>query len=158
MQTMNAVDRAEYELETARTLEDVHVVVRSAARRCVNADGGTFVLRDNEQCFYVDEDAMGPLWKGQRFPLSACISGWAMLHCEQVVIPNISLDERIPQEAYRPTFVASLVMTPIVVGEPVGAIGAYWSWTHEASSDELALLTRLADVTADAMRSVGFGS
>lgn len=60
--------------------------------------------------------------------------------------------------AYRPTFVSSLVMTPIVVGEPVGAIGAYWSWTHEATADERRLLTRLADVTASAMRAVGFGA
>ena len=26
---------------------------------------------------YADEDAIGKLWKGQRFPMSTCISGWA---------------------------------------------------------------------------------
>lgn len=26
-------------------------------------------------CFYPDENAIGPLWKRLRFPMSACISG-----------------------------------------------------------------------------------
>ena len=43
--------------------------------KLVGADGATFVLRDGDCCYYVDEDAISPLWKGQRFPLEACISG-----------------------------------------------------------------------------------
>lgn len=58
------------------------------ARELVDADGATFVLRDERQCFYVDEDAIQPLWRGQRFPLDACISGWSMLHSEQVVVTD----------------------------------------------------------------------
>ncbi len=45
-------------------------VVRHAARELTGADGATFVLRDADKCFYADEDAIAPLWKGQRFPMS----------------------------------------------------------------------------------------
>jgi GAF domain-containing protein len=76
-------------LSATRTIEDVAAVVRSAARRMSGADGVCFVLRDGDLCWYLDEDAIGPMWKGQRFPMSACISGWAMLHGQTVVIPDI---------------------------------------------------------------------
>ena len=64
-------------------------IVRSAARAVTEADGATFVLRDGELCFYADEDAIAPLWKGQRFPMSECISGWAMLAKQSVCVPDI---------------------------------------------------------------------
>jgi hypothetical protein len=66
-------------LSLARTVDQIAAVVRSSARRITGADGIAFVLRDSEQCWYLDEDAIGPLWKGRRFPLTACISGWATL-------------------------------------------------------------------------------
>jgi CheY-like chemotaxis protein len=121
-------------LSLARTLQEVMAVTRVAARRLARADGATFVLRDGERCFYADEDAIGPLWKGLRFPMSACISGWAMLNRQAAVIPDIYQDERIPHGAYRPTFVKSLVMTPIRTGAPVGAIGVYWARPYRAST------------------------
>ncbi len=65
------------------TPHQVVEIVRHAARELVDAEGATFVLRDEGQCYYVDEDAIQPLWRGQRLPLDACISGWAMLHSEQ---------------------------------------------------------------------------
>ena len=65
-------------LAVARSREDVQEIVRTAARRLTHADGATFVLRDGGYCFYADEDAIAPLWKGQRFPLEACVSGLAM--------------------------------------------------------------------------------
>src|SRR5262245_15753508 len=89
-------------LSLARDVQTVRDLVRRSARRLVGADGATFVLRDGELCHYVDEDAIAPLWKGQRFPLSACISGWAMLHRRPAVIEDIYADERIPHDAYRP--------------------------------------------------------
>src|SRR5690348_15123743 len=94
-------------LSTARSLDAVMAIGRTAARRLTGADGATFVLRDAERCYYADEDAIAPLWKGQRFPMSACISGWAMLNKSAAVIPDIGLDARIPIDAYRPTFVKS---------------------------------------------------
>src|SRR5687767_3867905 len=90
------------ELDSASTLGEVQNVVRTAARELARSDGATIVLRDGTRCYYLDEDAISPLWKGERFPMTACISGWAMLNGEPAVIPDIYVDERIPHEAYRP--------------------------------------------------------
>jgi GAF domain-containing protein len=141
------------DLERATSTDDVIDVVRQAARRLAGADGATFVLRDEDRCFYVDEDAVGPLWKGQRFPMESCISGWAMIHGETAVVPDIFVDDRIPLDAYRRTFVRSLAMAPIQLpGEDaVGAIGIYWSFPHEVTADERAVLEQLAAATATAL-------
>lgn len=151
---MSRLVQAVRDLASARDLDRVVEIVRHAARELVDADGATFVLRSRGQCYYVDEDAIEPLWRGQRFPLEACISGWSMLHREQVVIPDIYTDDRIPHDAYRPTFVKSLVMTPIRTREPVGSIGTYWADEHEATSVERELLLALADSTSVAMESI----
>ena len=142
------------ELSRARELAEIQEVVRKAARRLVNADGATFILRDGDKCFYADEDAISPLWKGQRFPLEACISGWSILHGSAVAIEDIYDDGRIPHEAYRPTFVKSLVMTPIRAVEPLGAIGMYWEDHHRATPHEMAAARSLADSTAVALENV----
>lgn len=142
------------ELSLARDLETIMTIVRRAARRLTGADGATFILRDGDQCHYADEDAIAPLWKGRRFPMSACISGWAMLHREPAVIEDIYVDPRIPREAYQPTFVKSLVMVPIRTLEPIGAIGNYWARTRQPSEQEVRLLQALADTTAVAMENV----
>jgi signal transduction histidine kinase len=142
-------------LSQARTLEEIQVIVRRAARELTHADGATFVMRDVNLCYYADEDAISPLWKGQRFPMSACISGWAMLNRQAVIIEDIYADSRIPHDAYRPTFVKSLVMMPIRTVEPIGAIGTYWATRHKATPDEVNLLQALADSTSVAMESVG---
>jgi diguanylate cyclase (GGDEF)-like protein len=142
------------DLSHTRHLGEVQKVVRSAARSLTGADGATFVLRDGDQCFYADEDAISPLWKGSRFPLEACISGWAMLNRAPAVIEDIYADERIPHDAYRPTFVKSLAMVPIRSRNPVGAIGNYWARRHRPSEREVSLLQSLADATSVAMESI----
>jgi len=142
------------ELSLARNLETVMTVVRRAARELTGADGATFVLRDGDNCHYADEDAISPLWKGQRFPMSACISGWAMLNRQPVAIEDIYADSRIPVDAYRPTFVKSLVMVPIRTEAPIGAIGNYWAHPHLATPEEVELLQALANTTAVAMENV----
>ena len=111
-------------LSFARTLEDVTRLIRTHARAVTGADGVTFVLRDSGQCYYVDEDAIGPLWKGKRLPMESCISGWVMLYGQSAIIPDIYVDSRIPHEAYRPTFVKSLAMIPVRTEAPIAAIGA----------------------------------
>ncbi len=141
-------------LSMARDLDAVMEVVRHAARELTGADGATFVLRDGDLCFYADEDAISPLWKGHRFPMSACISGWTMHHREPAIIEDIYADPRIPQEAYRPTFVRSLAMVPIRTAAPVGAIGNYWAERHRATEGEVKLLRALADLTSVAMENV----
>lgn len=141
-------------LSLARSLGEIQSIVRSGARRLTGADGATFVLRDGDKCFYADEDAIEPLWKGQRFPLGQCISGWAMNNRRSVAIEDIYVDDRIPHAAYRPTFVKSLAMVPIRKLDPVGAIGNYWGHQRQPSDDELELLQALADSTAVAIENV----
>jgi signal transduction histidine kinase len=141
-------------LSLARSVDAIVEIVRRGARALNQADGATFVLRDGELCHYVDEDAISPLWKGGRFPLSTCISGWAMLNAQPAVVPDIYLDPRIPHDAYRPTFVKSLVMVPIRAEAPIGAIGNYWASTHHASADEVELIQALADSTSLAFENV----
>lgn len=140
-------------LSTTRTIAEVADVVRKAARRISGADGVAFVLRDHDKCWYFDEDAIGPLWKGKRFPLNACISGWAMMNRQTLVIPDIYLDDRVPHDAYRPTFVKSLVMTPVRMEDPVAAIGAYWATPHTPSPDVVQKLQVMARATASALES-----
>ncbi len=123
-------------------------IIRQALRELTGADGATLVMREDGHCHYVDEDAIGPLWKGQRFPLETCVSGWCMLHAQSLVIEDIYADERVPHAAYRPTFVKSLSMVPIGRQQPLGAIGCYWATRHRASDEELELQQALADAMA----------
>lgn len=142
------------ELSLARDLGKIMEIVRRVARQLTGADGATFVLREDDKCHYADEDAIAPLWKGLRFPMSACISGWVMIHRQPAVIEDIFKDPRIPVEAYRPTFVRSLVMVPIRKEAPIAAIGNYWARPHRATDEELGLLQALADSTCVAMENV----
>jgi signal transduction histidine kinase len=142
------------ELSLARDLATVTAIVRRAARELTGADGATFILRDADQCHYVDEDAIGPLWKGRKFPMSACISGWSMVHRREAVIEDIYADPRIPHDSYRPTFVKSLAMVPVRTLDPIGAIGNYWAQRHRPTEQEVRLLQALADTTAVAFENV----
>ena len=142
------------QLSLARDLDTIMSIVRVAARELTGADGATFVLRDGEHCYYAEENAIAPLWKGQRFPLETCVSGWTMTHREPVLIPDIFLDPRVPVEAYRPTFVKSMVMVPIRTSAPIGAIGNYWANPHHATAEEMALLEALANTTSVALENV----
>jgi len=146
--------RAVQELSHARSIEAVRAVVRRAAREIAGADGATFVLRDGDQCHYVDEDAIAPLWQGQRFPMSACVSGWAMLNRRPAVVEDIFDDPRVPVDAYRATFVKSVVMVPIRAHDPIGAIGTYWAVRRRATPAEVELLQALANTTAVALENV----
>lgn len=151
---MERLVRAVQDLSQVRSVEGIREIVRRAARELTGADGATFVLRDGDQCHYVDEDAIAPLWKGQRFPLHTCVSGWAMTNRRPAVIADVFDDVRVPVDAYRPTFVKSLVMVPIRTDNPIGAIGNYWSTPHRATAEEVQVLQALANTTAVAMENV----
>jgi len=125
--------------------------IAELARDLIGADGATVVLRDGDHCYYADENAISPLWKGRRFPMSACISGWVMLNKMPAVIPDIYFDIRIPTNAYRPTFVKSLAMVPVRRIAPIAAIGNYWPSRHEATKTEVGALQVLADAVAGAL-------
>src|SRR6201994_5088971 len=137
------IAQAEERLALADNQAAVIETVRAHARGICGSDGITFVLRDGEMCHYVEEDAIGPLWKGQKFPLSVCISGWAMLNAKTAVIEDVFADPRIPYDAYLPTFVKSLIMTP--VGERhVAAMGAYWKDVRSFTEEEVETVQNFA--------------
>ena len=73
---------------------------------------------------------------------------------QHVVVPDIYADERIPHDAYRPTFVKSLVMVPVRREDPIAAIGAYWADYHAATPAEIGVLQSLADAAALALSNV----
>ncbi|MCW2283519.1 two-component sensor histidine kinase [Rhodoblastus acidophilus] len=141
-------------LSAAHDLDEIVEIVRVSAREISGADGVTFVLRDEDRCHYVAESAISPLWTGQKFPMSACISGWCMLNGATAVIPDIYADARVPADAYRLTFVKSLVMTPVRVENPIAAIGAYWARYEEPAAETVSLLETLARSTATAIANV----
>lgn len=154
LQAMERLLLVVQDLSLARSLERIMEIVRVAARELTASDGASFVLRDNGCCYYADEDAIAPLWKGQRFPMNICIGGWAMLNCQPAIIENVSVDERVPHVAYQPTFVKSMVMVPIRTQKPIGAIGTYWATLHQPTLKEVKVLQALADVTSVAIENV----
>ncbi|MGN0920542.1 MAG: diguanylate cyclase [Cellvibrio sp.] len=153
-QELSILVAAIQQLSLTRTIEQVQRVVVEVARKLVNCDGVTFVFREDDNCHYADENAVAPLWKGKRFPMEQCISGWVMLKGQSVVIGDIYQDSRIPADAYRTTFVKSLAMVPIRQSQPIGALGAYWANHHVASPSQIELLQALADSTSVALENI----
>ncbi|HEY3638201.1 MAG TPA: GAF domain-containing protein [Rhizomicrobium sp.] len=136
-------------LSFARSLPEVISIVRYGVRSATRADGVTFVLRESDQCHYWEEDAIEPLWKGQRFPIESCISGWSMLNNQVAVIEDVFADPRIPKDVYRPTFVKSLIMAPVGAAKPVAAIGAYWAAHRQFTEQEIAAIAGIAQAVPD---------
>lgn len=144
------------ELSAARTLERVMDIIRHSVCDLTGSDGATFVLRENNSCYYAEEAAISPLWKGKRFPIDVCISGWVMMNKKPAVIEDIYKDARIPIDAYRKTFVKSLLMVPIRSSDPIGAIGSYWKDRHHPTAGEIMILQVLADTAAISMDNIGY--
>ncbi|MGQ0763345.1 MAG: ATP-binding protein [Acidobacteriota bacterium] len=126
-------------------LQELMPAICRAAREIAGSDGATMVLREGDQVHYAEEDAIEPLWKGQRFPITMCISGRAILEHKPAIVEDISTDERLPIESYQSTFVKSLLMVPVPSHNPLGAIGVYWARQHRPDEREVALLETLAD-------------
>lgn len=142
------------ELSTSTSLEGIMKTVRTTVRSLMNAEGAAFILRDGDQSWYVDEDAIAPLWKGQRFPMTMCVSGWAMMNRQVAVVPDIYSDTRVPVKIYESTFVRSMALAPIRISDPLGAIGAYWKEKYTPSDAEVQLLQSLADSAAKAVENL----
>ncbi|EJU09589.1 two-component sensor histidine kinase [Sphingomonas sp. LH128] len=140
-------------LASARSMPAVVEVLRDTARGAIGADGIAVVLKDGDQCSYVAEDAIAPLWSGRRFPADQCISGWSMQHVETVIVSDVRADPRIPQTAYEPTFVRSLAMVRIGRPDPVAALGAYWSTTGPPPEGSIARLESLGRLAAIAVEN-----
>lgn len=142
------------ELSIARSKNRLHEIVAASARKLAKADGATFVIRDNNHCYYVEENTVNPLWKGQRFPLEKCITGWSMLNKQAAIIKDIYTDDRIVTAFYKPTFVKSLAAFPVGLDQPIASIGSYWGSEHEPGAKEVQLLQTLADATAITLANI----
>ncbi|MES5100342.1 GAF domain-containing sensor histidine kinase [Agrobacterium sp. BA1120] len=151
--SLASLTEATARISRARTRDEVIETVRSSARALIGCQGIAIIRRDRDLCHYVEEDAIGPLWKGQRFPTVACISGWAMVNKKTAIIPDIVTDERIPHDLYAGTFVKALAMAPVGMENPVGAIGAYWSHAYEPTQWEIETLEALASAAASAFET-----
>lgn len=147
-----ALAEARARFDAAKLREDVIAIVRASARAALGADGVAFVLRDGDHCHYIEEDAIGPLWKGKTFPIETCISGWAMLNNQTAAISDVYLDPRIPHDAYRTTFVKSLMIEPVRAGSSVAALGAYWKDQRDFSEDDIKAIEMMADFAGKALQ------
>lgn len=162
---VNAYDRHDPALTRTAALmaeagseDEVIDVLRLTARWIAGSDGIAVVLREGTSCRYVAEDAIEPLWCGSRFPLDACISGWAMLNDEMVVITDIASDSRVPHASYVNKAICSLVMVPIGSPNPVAALGAYWCAMVWLDPTALARIEALARQAGEALARVRHAS
>ncbi|NFV79681.1 GAF domain-containing protein [Magnetospirillum aberrantis] len=140
----------EARLAQASSVEEIARAIIGVGRRMIGCDGITFVINENGFCHYLDEDAISPLWKGNKYPAAHCISGWVMSNRRATMIPNIFQDERIPHDVYRRTFVKSLEMVP-VGDRGAAAIGSYWAEFHDPTEHESTTLHILARAAAAAL-------
>lgn len=141
-------------LTLARTQAEVQEIVIGAARQIAHADGATFVLREGDETHYVAEDALGPLWHRQRFPLRECVAGWAMLERRAILVHDVRTDERAVVRGYQQTFARSMAVVPVDRHHAVGAVGCYWARPYTPTAEELSWLDMLAEATAVALDNV----
>ncbi|MEN3747523.1 GAF domain-containing protein [Sphingomonas sp. HF-S3] len=132
------------QLAQVDSIDGLVMALRGSARAIGNADGITVVRRIGNRVAYVAEDAASPLWAGHDFPIETCISGIAMTENRPIVIDDIYADNRVPIDAYRSTFVKSMAMFPIGMGEPRMAMGGYWARVGPIDQEAIALLSNLA--------------
>lgn len=144
---------ASRELSQAFRLEDVLRTLCRVAREIVRADGAVFVFADGEQVYYAEEDAVGPLWRGQRFRADMCVSGWAIATRKTVVIEDVYTHPHVLHDTYRPTFVRGLALSPVRRADPLGALGVYWQETYRPTDVQVRLLETLADIGAVAVQN-----
>jgi hypothetical protein len=78
----------------------------------------------------------------------------SILKRQTVCIADIRLDKCVPYDLYENTFVRSLVMAPAEKDPPVAALGAYWSWAHLASAQQVATVEARAEATGTAILRV----
>lgn len=128
--------------------EDITSTLKTAAKRLIHCDASCIIMRVDEDCHYIDEDSEQPLWKGMKFPLDNCITGWVIKHGSTAVIPNIYDDARVPADLYRHTSIQSMMAAPLKNQNVQGAISVYWTERHSPSAAEIHILDTLADISS----------
>ncbi len=144
--------RAIEDLSIAASMEAVTRIVSRAARLLAGADGASFVLREADQSFYLDEDAIAPLLHGRR--LATDLSGWAMEQRKTALVTDVFNDPRVSPDLHRPTFVRSMAMIPVRPEDPIAALGLYWADHHTPPTATLRQLEILANSAAVAMENL----
>lgn len=133
-----------HRLAEAHSFAAVLETLRAQARAIAACDGVAVVRRIGDEVEYVGEDAIAPLWTGQRFPIAQCVTGLAILERAPIVIPDIGADPRVPLSAYLSTFVKSMAAFPLGAPAPCAALGLYWRQVQPLGRDVEALVGMLA--------------
>lgn len=141
------------EMALVRSAAEVHRVVCRAGRTLLQANGANVVLVEGSLAHYVDEEGIGPGWKGRRIPLDSSVSGWCVRQRRPVVIADVKADIRLPVAPYWSTNVASLVAVPVRSQAPIGALISYRTSPHAAGEQEVRRLQALADSASVALDS-----
>ena len=141
-------------LAQATCVDGVCEVLRSQARAIAQADGVAVIRREGDEVVYIGEDAISPLWTGQRFPIGRCISGLSILACRPIVIPDIGADDRVPLSAYLATFVQSMAVFPLGRPAPIAALGLYWREVRPLDGDVEALMGLLSQAANAAFETI----
>ncbi|MFC5864190.1 GGDEF domain-containing protein [Acidicapsa dinghuensis] len=137
-----------HQILALKSLDEIYQSICATARRLADSDGAALILSEKNRCFYAAEDAIAPLWKGQRFAAARCASGWSMERRESIFIPDIKYDPRVPADLYSATFVQSLAVVPMSADNPIGAVGVYWARTRDLDPVLLAVLQNFASFAA----------
>lgn len=142
-------------LESCDALEELRGEACRLTRELLDAAGTTLALVDGDKSCHVAEASSFPLWLGCRFPLTQCLSGWAILHATTAVSPDVHNDRRTCREEDLPVPVHSMIMSPLGGDAPFGAIGACWTRGGVPNAQLVATLEKAATLTAVALSRFG---
>jgi hypothetical protein len=141
-------------LSHVRSSAELIDALRASARHVAACEGIAIIRREGPEVTYIAEDAETKMWTGVRCAVEQCVSGLAMVENQPILIPDIYADARVPHAAYRPTFVKSMAMFPIGLGEPQLALGAYWASAGPIDSEAVTLLSSLARAASESFERV----
>ena len=141
----------------ARSEAELVAALLAHARALSRADGIAIVRRDGERVRCIAEDAIGPLWTGQVFPIDGCLSGTALRQNRVLLVPDVEADLRVRLAPYAPTFVRGVAIFPIGAVRPRLAIGAYWAAPGPIDPQAVTLLTELAQAATRAAAMIEGG-
>jgi signal transduction histidine kinase/CheY-like chemotaxis protein len=143
-------------LARARSRREVYSLACQAARRLLDSDGSSLALIEGDECFYVAEDAIAPLWKGLRFPVDGSVAGRVIREQRGLLVSDIRTEAALPRANFSATFVRSFAMVPIGNRAPTAALGSFWQRVDAPTQHDLKILQALGDATSVALENVGF--
>lgn len=142
------------DLSKAKNEQQIQEIVMIATGEISGSNGVSFILRENDNCYFSNTHSDSPLLKGKRIPAKECLGGLAMLNRQTIVVADVFEDNRIDKNIYEPAIVKSLVYVPIQKDDPIGAIGMYWSNEYVPTGQQLEFIEALASLAASSIASV----